>query len=568
MRNLYSIAILLAAILVVIVSQRAHSQSVVPRLRVAHFMEKAPTESVDFYVDDGATPFATGLRFAEASASVPITVGDHRVVAVASGASKSEAIFTEEFTVTSDSAYTVYAVRTPGDTLRGITFGRTLTPVYKEFNNLIIGVVHASPKLGEIRLMGRDPNGKNVFAVQLWFARQGIEGGLLYYPQQETRITSTLLIDNQPTNIYFTGQYIGPQVLTMVISGTIAENTLGLYMVRDSDTLEQRPVEKQRYANQGDGGMRYVDCVPDEFTGEASGRRFIRSLIAYWNQSAQFLGATGVIDDLLGPTIAQTYVGLDGPPEQFQILYDTVNVQTDTLYTLFVVGTGMDSNASTVILPTNWNDRPASGKVRLRLLQTIPDLGSVDLQMKFSDGEERTVAGLEFKEHSEYIEVAGGPVTVRCLQAGGGKVLFESRGGLPSDSTYTLLLTGMESRKTMGATLLNDSYSELQKPMVQFTTVTTDAGESVAGIGGMAVWPNPVRDQLGVRYKSGGVGTERIEVIDLFGRLVLRQVVEGGIAGERLVGVSVMELSSGSYRVRVIDGGGRELGSGSVLVVK
>ncbi|MBK8912708.1 MAG: DUF4397 domain-containing protein [Chlorobi bacterium] len=426
MKVLYTIAMMLVAI--VMADQNAYSQAIIPRLRVANFMENAPAEKLDFYVDDEATPFASGLRFADASASVPISVGSHRVIAVASGAPKSEAIFTEEVMVTSDSAFTLYAVRTPGDTLRGITFGRTLTPVYKEFNNLIIGVFHASPKLGEVRLMGRDPNEKNVFASQLWFARRGINGELAYFLQQETRITSTLLIDNQPTNIYFTGQYIGPQVLTMVIVGTVAENTLGFYMVHDSDTLEQRPVEKQRYANQGDGGMRYVDCVPDEFTGDASGRRFIRSLIAYWNQGAQFLGATGVIDDLLGPTITQTYVGLDGPPEQFQLLYDTVNVRTDTLYTLFLVGTGMDSNVSTVILPTNWNNRPAPGKVRFRLFHTIPDVGSVDLSMKFSDGEERTVQGVGFKGHSEYIEVSGGPVTVRCLQAGGGKVLFESRG--------------------------------------------------------------------------------------------------------------------------------------------
>ncbi|MBX7216451.1 MAG: hypothetical protein K1X90_05720 [Candidatus Kapabacteria bacterium] len=566
MKVLYTIAMMLVAI--VMADQNAYSQAIIPRLRVANFMENAPAEKLDFYVDDEATPFASGLRFADASASVPISVGSHRVIAVASGAPKSEAIFTEEVMVTSDSAFTLYAVRTPGDTLRGITFGRTLTPVYKEFNNLIIGVFHASPKLGEVRLMGRDPNEKNVFASQLWFARRGINGELAYFLQQETRITSTLLIDNQPTNIYFTGQYIGPQVLTMVIVGTVAENTLGFYMVHDSDTLEQRPVEKQRYANQGDGGMRYVDCVPDEFTGDASGRRFIRSLIAYWNQGAQFLGATGVIDDLLGPTITQTYVGLDGPPEQFQLLYDTVNVRTDTLYTLFLVGTGMDSNVSTVILPTNWNNRPAPGKVRFRLFHTIPDVGSVDLSMKFSDGEERTVQGVGFKGHSEYIEVSGGPVTVRCLQAGGGKVLFESRGILPYDSTYTLLLTGMEKRKTLGSTLLNDSYSGLQRPMVQFSTVATGAEAEAKGVRGVGIWPNPSRDEFVVEYVSSGRGEDRIEVVDLFGRVVLRREVGAGIVGERLVGVRTEGLSSGSYRVRVIDGAGMEVGSGGVMVVK
>lgn len=566
MKVLYTIAMMLVAI--IMAAQNAYSQAVIPRLRVANFMENAPAEKLDFYVDDEATPFASGLRFADASASVPIAVGSHRVIAVASGAPKSEAMFTEEVMVTSDSAFTLYAVRTPGDTLRGITFGRTLTPVYKEFNNLIIGVFHASPKLGEVRLMGRDPNEKNVFASQLWFARRGINGELAYFLQQETRITSTLLIDNQPTNIYFTGQYIGPQVLTMVIVGTVAENTLGFYMVHDSDTLEQRPVEKQRYANQGDGGMRYVDCVPDEFTGDASGRRFIRSLIAYWNQSAQFLGATGVIDDLLGPTITQTYVGLDGPPEQFQLLYDTVNVQTDTLYTLFLVGTGMDSNVSTVILPTNWNNRPAPGKVRLRLFHTIPDVGSVDLSMKFSDGEERMVQGVGFKGHSEYIEVSGGPVTVRCLQAGGGKVLFESRGLLPYDSTYTLLLTGMEKQKTMGSTLLNDSYSGLQRPMVQFSTVATDAEAEAKGVRGVGIWPNPSHGEFVVRYSSSGRGEDRIEVVDVLGGVVLRREVGAGIVGERLVGVSTEGLSSGSYRVRVIDGAGMEIGSGGVMVVK
>lgn len=549
--------------------QSAYSQTAIPRLRVANFMEKAPSEKLDFYVDEGATPFAAGLGFADASASVPIGVGGHTVIAVASGSPKSEAIFTEEFTVTSDSAYTVYAVRTPGDTLRGITFGRTLTPEYQEFKKIFIGIFHAASKIGNITLKASDVNGAVAFNTEFWFSRRGVNGGLPYFLRQETRITSTILANDQPTNIYFTGQYIGPKVLTMVISGTIAENTLGLYMVNDSDTLEQRPVEKQRYANQGDGGMRYVDCVPDEFTGDAAGRRYISTSIAYWNrQDAELLGATMIVSDLFGPTIAQTYVGLTGPPEQFQLLYDTVNVQTDTLYTLFVVGTGMDSNASTVILPTNWNDRPASGKVRLRLFHTIPDLGGVDLQMKFSDGEERTVAGLAFKQNSEYIEVAGGPVTVRCLQPGSGKVLFESQGGLPSDSSYTLLLTGMEKRKTMGATLLNDSYGELQKPMVQFTTVTTDVAEEEQGARGVALWPNPARDQVVVRYVSGGVGEDRIEVVDMVGRVVLGQAIAGEIGGERLVGISTVELSSGSYRVRVVREDGRELGQCGVMVVR
>ena len=141
---------------------------------------------------------------------------------------------------------------------------------------------------------------------------------------------------------------------------------------------------------------------------------------------------------------------------------------------------------------------------------------------------------------------------------------------MPSDSTYTLLLTGMEKRKTMGATLLSDNNGELQKPMVQFTTVTSDAGEGegVPGVGGIAVWPNPVREQVRVRYESDGVGEERIEVVDLFGRGVVVEEVTGGIVGERLVGIDVKELASGSYRVRVIDNNGRELGSVAVMVVK
>ncbi|MBK8912709.1 MAG: T9SS type A sorting domain-containing protein [Chlorobi bacterium] len=188
--------------------------------------------------------------------------------------------------------------------------------------------------------------------------------------------------------------------------------------------------------------------------------------------------------------------------------------------------------------------------------------------MKFSDGEERMVQGVGFKGHSEYIEVSGGPVTVRCLQAGGGKVLFESRGILPYDSTYTLLLTGMEKRKTLGSTLLNDSYSGLQRPMVQFSTVATGAEAEVKGVRGVGIWPNPSRDEFVVEYVSSGRGEDRIEVVDLFGRVVLRREVGAGIVGERLVGVRTEGLSSGSYRVRVIDGAGMEVGSGGVMVVK
>lgn len=551
-------------------AQNAYSQTMIPRLRVANFMENAPAEKLDFYVDDEATPFASGLRFADASASVPIAVGSHRVIAVASGAPKSEAMFTEEVIVTSDSAFTLYAVRTPGDTIKGIIGSYANINKVNGNRKVRVGFMHLSPTLGTASCRSLSANGNPLFVVPDWtFGKKGLAGGTPSSLVTEGLLRSTLSGDKISNANIFTDQFIGEQVVTFIITGSPATNNLAIYTLHDSDTGEQRPIHKQRYAYQGDGGMRYVDCVPDEFTGDAAGRRFISTSIAYWNrEDAQFLGATTVVDDLLGPTITQTYVGLDGPPEQFQLLYDTVNVQTDTLYTLFLVGTGMDSNVSTVILPTNWNNRPAPGKVRLRLFHTIPDVGSVDLSMKFSDGEERMVQGVGFKGHSEYIEVSGGPVTVRCLQAGGGKVLFESRGLLPYDSTYTLLLTGMEKQKTMGSTLLNDSYSGLQRPMVQFSTVATDAEAEVKGVRGVGIWPNPSHGEFVVRYSSSGRGEDRIEVVDVLGGVVLRREVGVGIVGERLVGVSTEGLSSGSYRVRVIDGAGIEIGSGGVMVVK
>ncbi|WP_276677792.1 DUF4397 domain-containing protein [Nitrosomonas europaea] len=568
MKVLYTIAMMLVGI--VMADQNAYSQAMIPRLRVANFMENAPAEKLDFYVDDEATPFASGLRFADASASVPISVGSHRVIAVASGAPKSEAIFTEEVMVTSDSAFTLYAVRTPGDTIKGIIGSYANINKVNGNRRVRVGFMHLSPTLGTVSCRSLSANGNPLFVVPDWtFGKKGLAGGTPSSLVTEGLLRSTLSGDKISNANIFTDQFIGEQVVTFIITGSPATNNLAIYTLHDSDTGEQRPIHKQRYAYQGDGGMRYVDCVPDEFTGDAAGRRFISTLIAYWNrETAQFLGATTVVDDLLGPTITQTYVGLDGPPEQFQLLYDTVNVRTDTLYTLFLVGTGMDSNVSTVILPTNWNNRPAPGKVRFRLFHTIPDVGSVDLSMKFSDGEERMVQGVGFKGHSEYIEVSGGPVTVRCLQAGGGKVLFESRGILPYDSTYTLLLTGMEKRKTLGSTLLNDSYSGLQRPMVQFSTVATGAEAEAKGVRGVGIWPNPSRDEFVVEYVSSGRGEDRIEVVDLFGRVVLRREVGAGIVGERLVGVRTEGLSSGSYRVRVIDGAGMEVGSGGVMVVK
>ncbi|KXK56034.1 MAG: hypothetical protein UZ07_CHB004001712, partial [Chlorobi bacterium OLB7] len=55
MKVLYTIAMMLVGI--VMADQNAYSQAIIPRLRVANFMENAPAEKLDFYVDDEATPF-------------------------------------------------------------------------------------------------------------------------------------------------------------------------------------------------------------------------------------------------------------------------------------------------------------------------------------------------------------------------------------------------------------------------------------------------------------------------------------------------------------------------------
>ncbi|KXK56033.1 MAG: DUF4397 domain-containing protein [Chlorobi bacterium] len=550
------------------VSNTAIGQSNPSRLRVANFIERSPVEGIDIYLDDESTPIATNLRFAEASRALPISVGEHRVRVVATGGTPQQALFDESFITTSDSSYVVYAARTPGDTLRGIVMARWLSEPYPE-RTVLIYMLHLAPRLGKAHIDFKNWGGDG--SAQTYTFASRASGEWRRYPVPEGKIET----DIDPTKIKefnkFSTQYLGGPILTFIVTGAATDTSLAVYELAELDTTEQRPVKKQRRRGEEDGAVRFVILTPDILnrTQEEAAPNFGGGAGASTapNVSGVFREAMQVSDDFLGLLRVRSRIYEGIPTRELQRLDDTIMVNKDTLYTYYLVGTAKDSSATQVILHSSLTARPSAGKSWVRLLHAGADLGRVDVELRYADGSIRQILDLEYQAWVDYEESTAGVIEVRVSRAGSNQQLLWSSGRIDEDSVYTLIISGIVKNSSMGINRLSDLDMNAQLPIPLFTA-TVGIKEQQEQTSSMKIFPNPSRDEFAVGYVSSGRGEDRIEVVDLFGRVVLRREVGAGIVGERLVGIRTEGLSSGSYRVRVIDGAGMEVGSGGVMVVK
>jgi hypothetical protein len=548
-------------LLTLLAATAAYAQQDVSRLRIANFMENPPSEKLHFYLDDEQTPFASALSFAEVSVAIGLNPGNHSVSAVPTGSPKDATIFTEEFTVSADSTYMLVSVRTPGDTLRGLLVSRLLSPPIAA-GKFLAGLVHASPRLGTIRWMGRNAGGQLQLDGKFWFGPT-INGEWYMRPVGEGPLISTLLRQDTIVGNTFIDQYLGGRIVWLVLTGTTADSSLSIYTLIDDDTLEQRPVHKQRRSGEGDGKIREVNLVPDIHLSEGAFVEF-----DLWRTNSYrppFRHTSPFIGDMLGLTRIQSIFLKDGPI--YFVLKDTVTINADTIYTYYLVGTGLDTMANSVVLRTPLNAVPATDKSWLRVLHAAPDLGPVDLTVTYGDGSKQQFTNLRFRESTDYAEITPYALAVQVYAAGSSTLLFERSGWLPADSVWTLILSGLKTRNSLGINLLNDLNPNWQAPMVLMGGgAAVRSGAETQAVTGVVIAPNPAGEMIGVQYMLANPADVNIALYDMMGRVVRQQMVTG--SGRQNATLSTDDLPNGTYQIALTDNDGTTLSRAMVLVLR
>lgn len=89
---------------------------------------------------------------------------------------------------------------------------------------------------------------------------------------------------------------------------------------------------------------------------------------------------------------------------------------------------------------------------------------------------------------------------------------------------------------------------------LSFNDYTTDVQQIVSSQNSaLAVYPNPVADQLQISYETAKAGNVQVEIIDLQGKVLLQQALNSN-AGANHAQITVTKLPKGIYLCRVNNG--------------
>ncbi|HEX5818405.1 MAG TPA: DUF4397 domain-containing protein [Gemmatimonadales bacterium] len=128
------------------------------------------------------------------------------------------------------------------------------------------------------------------------------------------------------------------------------------------------------------------------------------------------------------------------------LLAATVNISGSADRTVLAVNTA--ANLEALVL-TDDNSQPAAGRARVRLVHAAPSAGLVDVYITDPGatlvGATPTVAGVAFKDVSDYLDVAAGTYRVRATEAGTTDVVIDQ-----VLNATALLVTTISATETVG----------------------------------------------------------------------------------------------------------------------
>jgi len=123
-----------------------------------------------------------------------------------------------------------------------------------------------------------------------------------------------------------------------------------------------------------------------------------------------------------------------------QVLSDTIHVNQNQYYSLFLANTGAHPQ---YLYLTDTLNQPASGQASIRFINLSPDAGAVDFLVQSSS---TSVKNKGFLAHSGFVPVAQGNYTMEVNKAGTSTVLASLTSvNLSAGGLYTIWLQGLSA---------------------------------------------------------------------------------------------------------------------------
>ncbi len=553
---------LLLLLLVVFLANSATltAQGDVARLRVGHFLEGTDPELLDFFLD--GEPFAEKYALGEVSEAVRLSPGEHTVTVGPAGGGAP--ILSQNVRVSADSTYDFFVARSPEDEVEGFLLSALLGPPHPE-RYPAFRLLHASAELGRVYFSLYPPGAEDTISFgrdDRWYP----EWNYVLRPEgrNEFWLNPLPLRGNDQTR--FTHQFCAYDVVTVVLTGSLDAGDVRVWVIDDRDTNEQRPAISMRRTGEDDGALRGIHMVPDDlYHDEVS--TLIETPGVGPLLSSEFRHVAPARYDYKGRTkiVISTRIGND----DVQRLEDTITVNTDTLYSIYALGSVRDTTVRGLVLTTWLDARPPVGEAWVRVLHAQPGIGPIDVEILHGDHTLQRLQNFPFAETTDYFPAppASAIITVRLYRRGEETPYFETRGVLPGDSLYTIIASGIETRNNLGVNLMNDLRDpSWRQPMTLFegSSSVPVAGEHFSSL---QVYPNPLKGHGVIEGEVKQSGPLQLELYDTRGRFLRLLSEEQRYEGRLRIGFDVSDLASGFYQLILRDSDGGVVGTQGIRLL-
>ena len=549
---------LLLLLLVVFLANSATltAQGDVARLRVGHFLEGTDPELLDFFLD--GEPFAEKYALGEVSEAVRLSPGEHTVTVGPAGGGAP--ILSRNVRVSADSTYDFFVARSPEDKVEGFLLSALLGPPYPGWKPSF-RLLHASAKLGRVYFFSREVwdtigFGRDDRWYVGWNYVNVLTGG-----RNQFWLFPSPARQNDPTR--FTHQFWDYEVVTVVLSWSLDAGDVRVWVIDDRDTNEQRPAISMRRAGEDDGALRGISMVPDILDRE--GLTLIETPGVSPQLSYEFRWVIPVRHDFKGRTkiTISTIIGND----RSLAFVDTITINTDTLYSIYALGSARDTTVRGLVLTTWLDARPPVGEAWVRVLHAQPGIGPIDMEIFYEDNTSHPLQNIPFAEATDYFSAPPGAINVKLYRRGEETPYLETRGALPGDSLYTIIASGIETRNNLGVNLIND----LRDP-VGFEPMTLFEGSSSVPVAGehlssLQVYPNPLKGHGVIEGEVKQSGPLQLELYDTRGRFLRLLSEEQRYEGRLRIGFDVSDLASGFYQLILRDSDGGVVGTQGIRLL-
>lgn len=347
----------------------------------------------------------------------------------------------------------------------------------------------------------------------------------------------------------------------IVLSGAFGSEGFGGNVLRIRDTSQQPALPALTPI--GSGYLRVINVAPpksdsvsiySDTAGSSGAYRLSYLSAGPMSRSLPAMGLTLKVAHNYAPVTASE---LDVP----------LTIKADTLTSVALIGGTGGALYRAIFLNAALADVPTTpGRMAIRFINAAPDAGSLDLNVKFSDGSSTTVTSLGYGEYTAIMPEPAGNVTVRIARAGTAGDLALLEGPLGANKLINAFIVGNVADNTLGVRLQDETAMDGEIPLPALAAPAAVPMTSAAPVASLDVMPNPASNLARLLVPATLGEIRSVDIVDGFGRRVHH--MEGGVAAGAggTITLPVSGLASGAYIVE-LRGADRAVVAAARLVV-